>query len=101
MKRKRVTEEQIIGVLKAHELGARTWDLCRQHGISAATFYNRKSKYGGMDVSEAKQLKALETENAKLKRLVAEPCATTQPTCCQKMVTPRRAQGSRASLFGV
>jgi putative transposase len=72
MKRKRFTEEQIIGVLKEHELGAKTSDLCRKHGVSEATFYNWKSKFGGMDVSEAKRLKALETENAKLKRLLAD-----------------------------
>lgn len=72
MKRKRFTEEQIIGVLKEHELGAKTSDLCRKHGISEATFYNWKGKYGGMDVSEAKRLKALEGENAKLKRLLAD-----------------------------
>jgi len=72
MKRKRFTEEQIIGVLKEHELGAKTADLCRKHGISEATFYNWKSKFGGMDVSEAKRLKALEGENAKLKRLLAD-----------------------------
>jgi putative transposase len=72
MKRKRFTEEQIIGVLKEHELGAKTADLCRRHGISEATFYNWKSKFGGMDVSEAKRLKALEDENAKLKRLLAD-----------------------------
>jgi putative transposase len=72
MKRKRFTEEQIIAVLKEHEVGARTADLCRKHGISEATFYNWKSKFGGMDVSEAKRLKALEGENAKLKRLLAD-----------------------------
>ena len=72
MKRKRFTEEQIIGVLKEHEAGAKTADLCRKHGISEATFYNWKSKFGGMDVSEARRLKALETENAKLKKLLAE-----------------------------
>ena len=72
MKRSRFTEEQIIAVLKEHELGAKTTDLCRKHGISEATFYNWKSKYGGMDVSEARRLKALETENAKLKRLLAD-----------------------------
>ena len=63
MKRKRFTEEQIIGVLKEHELGAKTADLCRKHGISEATFYNWKSKFGGMDVSEAKRLRQLEAEN--------------------------------------
>ena len=72
MKRKRFTEEQIIAVLKEHELGTKTADLCRKHGISEATFYNWKSKFGGLDVSEAKRLKALETENGKLKRLLAD-----------------------------
>jgi putative transposase len=72
MKRSRFTEQQIIGVLKEHELGAKTADLCRKHGISEATFYNWKSKFGGRDVSEARRLKALETENAKLKKLSAD-----------------------------
>jgi putative transposase len=72
MKRKRFTEEQIIGVLKEHELGAKTADLCRKHGISEATFYNWKSKFGGMDVSEAKRLKQLQDENGKLKKLLAD-----------------------------
>jgi putative transposase len=72
MKRKRFTEEQIIGILKEHEVGAKAADLCRKHGISEATFYNWKSKFGGMDVSEARRLKALEGENAKLKRLLAD-----------------------------
>jgi len=72
MKRKRFSEEQIIGVLKEHEAGAKTADLCRKHGISDATFYNWKSKYGGLDVSEARRLRSLEGENAKLKKLLAE-----------------------------
>ena len=72
MKRKRFTEEQIIGVLREHELGAKTSDLCRKHGISEATFYNWKSKFGGMDVSEAKRLKQLQDENGKLKKLLAD-----------------------------
>ena len=72
MKRSRFTEEQIIGVLKEHELGAKTADLCRKQEVSEATFYNWKSKYGGMEVSEARRLKALETENAKLKKLLAD-----------------------------
>jgi putative transposase len=72
MKRKRFTEEQIIGVLKEHDLGAKTADLCRKHGISEATFYNWKSKFGGLDVSEAKRLKQLQDENGKLKKLLAD-----------------------------
>ena len=72
MKAKRFTEEQIISVLKEAEAGAKTKDLCRKHGISDATFYNWKAKYGGMTVSEARRLKELEAENAKLKRLLAD-----------------------------
>jgi putative transposase len=72
MKRKRFTEEQIIGVLREQEAGAKVGDLCRRHGISDATFYNWKAKFGGMDVSDAKRLKALEDENARLKKLLAE-----------------------------
>ncbi|KQS71243.1 transposase [Rhizobium sp. Leaf371] len=72
MKKQRFTEEQIIGVLREQEAGSKAADLCRKHGISEATFYNWKAKYGGMEVSEAKRLKALEDENAKLKKLLAE-----------------------------
>ena len=72
MKRNRFTEEQIIGILKEQEAGAKGTDLCRKHGISNATFYKWKAKYGGLDVSEARRLRALEDENAKLKKLLAE-----------------------------
>jgi putative transposase len=73
MKRARFTEDQIIGLLKEHEAGAKTADLARKPGVSEATLYNWKAKYGGMDVSETKRLKQLEDENAKLKTLLAEP----------------------------
>ena len=72
MKRKRFSEEQIIAVLKENEAGAKVDDLCRRHGISTATFYAWRRKYGGMDASEAKRLGELESENAKLKRIVAD-----------------------------
>jgi putative transposase len=72
MKRSRFTEEQVIGILKEHQAGMSAEDLCRKHGISDATFYIWRKKYGGLEVSEAKRLKALEDENAKLKKLLAE-----------------------------
>lgn len=72
MKKSRYTEEQIIGILKEHESGVKTADLCRRHGMSPATLYKWKSKFGGLEVSEAKRLRALEAENAQLKRLVAD-----------------------------
>jgi putative transposase len=72
MKRSRYTEEQIIGILKQHQAGLGAKDLCRKHGISDATFYKWRSKYGGMEVSDARKLKALEDENRKLKKLLAE-----------------------------
>jgi putative transposase len=72
MKRKRFTEEQIIGILREQEAGAKTADVARKHGVSEATLYNWKAKFGGMDVSDAKRLKALEDENGKLKRLLAD-----------------------------
>lgn len=72
MKSKRFTDEQIIGILKEADAGAVVLDLCRKHGMSSATFYAWKAKYGGLEVSEAKRLRALEDENAKLKRLLAD-----------------------------
>ena len=72
MKRKRFSEEQIIGVLREHEAGAKAGDLARKHGISEATLYNWKAKFGGMDISDARKLRALEEENGKLKRLLAD-----------------------------
>jgi len=72
MKRSRFTEEQIIGILKEQEAGVPVADLCRKHGVSNASIYKWKAKYGGMDVSEAKRLKALDDENARLKKLLAD-----------------------------
>ena len=72
MQGKRHTEEQIIAILKEHEAGLKTAELCRKHGISEPTFYSCKSKYGGLEVSEAKRLKGLESENARLKKLLAD-----------------------------
>jgi putative transposase len=72
MKRSRFTEEQIIGILREQEAGVPVADLCRKHGLSSPTFYKWKAKYGGLDVSEARRLKALEDENARLKRMLAD-----------------------------
>ncbi|SFA86594.1 putative transposase [Poseidonocella pacifica] len=72
MRKSRFTDAQIIGMIKEQEAGLPTADLCRKHGLSPATFYKLKAKYGGMDLSDAKRLKQLEDENAKLKRLVAD-----------------------------
>ena len=72
MKRSRFTEEQINGILREQEAGVATAEVCRRHGVSSATFYKWKAKFGGMDVSEARRLKALEDENTKLKRMLAD-----------------------------
>ena len=72
MKGSRFKEEQIISILREQEAGAKTADVCRKHGISSATFFNWKAKYGGLEVSDARRLKALEDENRKLKKLLAE-----------------------------
>ena len=72
MKKSRFSQEQIIGVLKEHHAGLSAAELCRKHGVSDATFYKWRAKYGGMDVSDVRKLKVLEEENAKLKRLLAE-----------------------------
>ena len=72
MKKNRYSEEQIIGILKEHEHGLPTKEICRKHGITSTTLYNWKAKYGGMEVSDARRLKSLEDENRKLKRIVAD-----------------------------
>lgn len=72
MKRSRFTEEQIIAILKEQEAGVAVAELCRKHGVSSPTFYKWKAKYGGLDVSEARRLKALEDENTRLKRMLAD-----------------------------
>jgi putative transposase len=104
MKRVRFTEEQIIGVLKEHEAGAKTADLARKHGVSEATLYNWKAKYGGLDVSEAKRLKQLEDENAKLKKLLAEQmldAAALRELLRKKMVGPAVKREGVAHLQAV
>ena len=86
MKRSRFSEEQIIGILKEHQAGLGAKELCRRHGISDATFYKWRSKYGGMEVSDARRLKTLESENSKLKKMLAEQMmdeARFEEKCCE------------------
>ena len=108
MKRNRFSEEQIIGILKEHEAGIAVSELCRKHGVSDASIYKWKAKFGGLDVSEAKRLKALEDENAKLKRLLAdamldnaalpEDAGTNKGSVRKKMVTPAAKREAVAHL---
>lgn len=103
MKKARLTEEQIIGILQEHETGVSVADLCLKHGVSDATVYKWKAKYGGMDVSEAKRLRGLEDENARLKRLLADAMLDNAalkdllgkmygpPCCCKVFVGVRPA----------
>ncbi|MER9413267.1 IS3 family transposase [Mesorhizobium sp. M0589] len=101
MKRSRFSEEQIIGILKEHEAGVSVADLCRKHGVSDASIYKWKAKYGGMDVSEAKRLKTLEDENARLKRLLADAMldnAALKDLLGKKMVTPAAEREAVAHL---
>jgi putative transposase len=81
MRPSRLTEEQIIGMLKEQEAGVKTADVCRKHGISPATLFKFKTKYGGMDVSDARRLKALEDENARLTRRAAQRTNCLQSRC--------------------
>jgi putative transposase len=94
--KRRHTEEQIVAILREQEAGAKTADVCRKHGISSATFYHWKAKYGGLSVSEAKRLRALERENARLKKLFADAMLDNAmlKSCCQKNgVARRQARG--------
>ena len=102
MKRTRFTEEQIIGILREQEAGAKTGDLARKHGVSEASIYNWKAKFGGMDVSEAKRLKQLEEENAKLKKLLAEQMldVAAMRELLSKNGRARRAARSRRAFAG-
>src|SRR6187200_3074019 len=100
MKSSRFSDEQIIGILKEHEAGVSVADLCRKHGVSDASIYNWKASFGGMDVSEARRLKSLEDENARLKRLLADAMldnAALKDLLQKNSDARRQARGCRAS----
>jgi putative transposase len=99
MKKKRFTEEQIIGILREQEAGAKAGDLARKYAVSETTLYNWKAKFGGMDVSEAKRLKALEEENARLKKLLADQmldAAALRELLAKNVWSAPSVQGSRS-----
>src|SRR5918993_2479883 len=102
MKRWRFREEQIIAILREQETGAKTADVCRRHGISTATFYAWKAKYGGLDVSEARRLRALEDENTKLKKLLADAMldnVALKDLLAKTYGPPRLQEGSEGALI--
>ena len=104
MKKTRFSEEQIIAVLREQEGGMKTADVCRKHGISSATLYAWKAKYGGMDVSQARKLKVLEDENGRLKRLLADAMldnAVLKEAAAKTGEARRSAEGCRACAAAV
>ena len=99
MKQPRFTQEQVIGMPKEHRAGATAPDLCRKHGIGDATFHRRRSKHGGMEVSDAKRLRGLEEENARLKKLLAESMLDVS-TLREMLAKTSDAPAANASRFG-